>query len=377
MKKSEIASWIVYLLMVVFAVIMGIFIIKDAMENKGCAPDNMNQHLFVIINILIALVFNILMLEVLHTLGGLIGGYSIVSVNIVGLCFGRNEKGGHLSIRDFDGLTGETKLAPKKEKLSLKPYIWLPLFGYAIELASCIVLYTNLVDNSLSNNRWLAVSALVFIVASSMIALYNLTPIRLDAMTDGYRMVLISNKTNLEAYNEYLRVENLLRLGKEVEELKVFEDITEFTANINVFAAYNLLKEDKFKEAEEIIDKTLADTKKLEPYTIYSLISHKMYLALMNRDVDECKAIYDKIADDKARRYIANSSTAECARAYMLISGLIEKSEGEFNYALARKQKALKKTPKANVEIEEKLYQGATNKVYEAHPNWNKEKVAA
>lgn len=372
MRKEEVASLIVYLLMIAVAIIVGLSVITNAMQTLR--PANMNSFLFVIIVIIVGLLFNVIMLEILHMVGGIIGGYKIVSVNILGFCFEKRDGKLSLKFKDFDGLTGETKIAPKKEKLNMKPVVWLPLFGYAIELAGGIVLYTHMMQNPNLPSSWLGVAAILFVVLSSMIALYNLVPIKLDSMTDGYKLVLLSKQANIDAYNELLRVEDLGRNGKEITEMKVFNEITEFTANINLFSVYHLLDKGEYEEADKILDIIIENNKKLEPSTYYRIIAQKVYIAIMTKDVDGAREVYDKLADDKIRRYIANDVSMESVRAYLLISGIIDKSRGEVKYAIDRKQKALKRCLKQRVEIENKLYDLALNKVYEAHPNWKEQK---
>ncbi|MBQ0008794.1 MAG: hypothetical protein KBS97_00715 [Firmicutes bacterium] len=378
MRKEEVASLIVYLLMIALAVIVGLSVVTNTMS--VCRPDTINPFLFVIIVIIVGLLFNIIMLEVLHAIGGKLGGYKIASINILGFCFEKREGKWKFKFKDFDGLTGETKLAPKKEKLSMKPFVWLPLFGYAAELAGCIVLHSHMMSDSASNVRWLGVCAILFIVLSSMLALYNLVPIKLDTMTDGYKLVLISKPANIEAYNEMLRAEDLERNGQPVPEMKIFEEITEFTASINLFSVYRHLENNELDEAKKILDITLKDPKKLEPSTYYRLISQKLYIVILTKDNEDAKKVYDEIADDKIRRFIANDASMESIRAYLLISGILEKSQAEVKYAINRKGKALKRTNKQKAMIEEKLYDIALNKVYEAHPKWKeeeKENIAA
>lgn len=375
MRKEEVASLIVYLLMIAVAIIVGLSVITNAMQTLR--PANMNGFLFVIIVIVVGLLFNVIMLEILHMVGGIIGGYKIVSVNILGFCFEKRDGKLSLKFKDFDGLTGETKIAPKKEKLNMKPVVWLPLFGYAIELAGGIVLYTHMMQNPNLPSSWLGVAAILFVVLSSMIALYNLVPIKLDSMTDGYKLVLLSKQANIDAYNELLRVEDLGRNGKEITEMKVFNEITEFTANINLFSVYHLLDKGEYEEADKILDIIVENNKKLEPSTHYRIIAQKVYIAIMTKDVDGAREVYDKLADDKIRRYIANDVSMESVRAYLLISGIIDKSRGEVKYAIDRKPKALKRCLKQRVEIENKLYDLALNKVYEAHPNWKEQKENA
>ena len=378
MRKEEVASLIVYVLMIALAVIIGLSVVRDTMAT--CAPREMNQFLFIILVIVVGLLFNIIMLEVLHIIGGLLGGYKIASVNILGFCFEKKEGKTVFKFKDFDGLTGETKLAPKKEKLNMKPFVWLPLFGYAAELAGCIVLHSSMVSNSTSPNSWLGVAAILFIVLSSMLALYNLFPIKLDTMTDGYRFVLLSKPANIEAYNEMLKAEDLERNGQPVPELKVFEEITEFTASINLFSVYRHLENNDLGEAEKVVDIMLKNPKKLEPYTHYRLISQKLYITILTNSVEDAKKVYDELADDKIRRFIANDTSMESLRAYLLISGILEKSQAEVKYAINKKPKAMKKTVKQRAILEEKLFNIALDKVYEAHPKWKeeqKENIAA
>ena len=371
MRKEEIASLIVYVLMIALAVIIGLSVVRDTMAT--CAPRQMNEYLFVIVVLIVGILFNVIMLEVLHIIGGLIGGYKITSVNILGFCFEKKEGKTVFKFKDFDGLTGETKLAPKKEVLNMKPFVWLPLFGYAAELAGCIVLHSQMVSNSTSPNSWLGVAAILFIILSSMLALYNLFPIKLDTMTDGYRLVLLSKPANVEAYNEMLKAEDLERNGQPVTDLRVFEDITEFTASINLFSVYRNLENNELDEAEKIVDMMLKDPKKLEPYTHYRLISQKLYITILTKSVEDAKKVYDDLADDKIRRFIANDASMESVRAYLLISGILEKSQAEVKYAINKKAKAMKRTVKQRAILEEKLFNIALDKVYEVHPNWKQE----
>lgn len=371
MRKEEIASLIIYLVMIALAVIVGMSVITNAMN--VCKPTNLNPFVFVIIVIIVGLLFNIVMLEVLHILGGKIGGYKIASVNILGFCFEKKEGKWKFSFKDFDGLTGETKLAPNKEKLNMRPYIYLPLFGYAAELASGIVIHSYMMGNANASARWLGVVGILLVVLSSMLALYNLVPMKLDTMTDGYKLVLISKQTNFDAYNELLRAEDLERNGHPIPDMKVFEEITEFTSGINLYSVYKYLKDGNFEEAEKVVDITLKGEKKLEPSTYNRLIAQKLYITILTKDVEDAKKVYDEIANDKIRRYIANDLSMESIRAYLLISGIIEKSQAEVKYAIGRKDKAMKRTIKQRAEIEENLFNIALKKVYEAHPKWNQE----
>ncbi len=372
MKKEDIASIIVYLLMIGAAVVVGLTAVRDVF--LAHYHFSLNNYVFAILAILAALIVNIVGLEVFHVLGAKAGHYKILSVNVLWLCFRKKEGKWKLGFKDFDGLTGETKVAPKDEKSKLGLYVWLPVLAYFVELIACIVIYTLAGDKNIAPTEsplhWMAVAAILFIVVSSMIALYNLVPIKLDSMTDGYRLTLISKKENMDAYNELMRIEALQLEGKEVGEIKVFSDITEFTASINLMSVYEEYKKNNYARAEELIDMIIVDPKKVSSQTYNRLLSQKLYIKIMTLPLEEVKVYYDKQIDDSVRKFIANDLSIESLRTYILIAGLLDESNGEVEFAISRKDRALKRAVPSRAETEKLLYENALKKVYEAHPDW-------
>jgi len=373
MKKQDFASLIVYVLMLGIALLIGFLVIQPLFRDNSIFPGAGGlAYLYTFLIIVGALLFNIIMLEVFHILGGKLGKYNIVAVNILGFCWFKDEKKWKFGFRSFDGLTGETTLAPKSEKSNPKPFVWLPLLGYLLELVVGLVLYTLGSQKGVGHNlNVLAVVAIVFVAVSSMIALYNFVPIQLDSMTDGYRLTLISKPINVEAYNELMRVENLQREGKKVEEIKIFDEITEFTASINLLSAYEFLGDKDFKKAEELIDKIIEDPKKISSSTYHRLLAQKLHIKIMTLPLEEARKYYDENVDDDARRFISNDVSMESIRAYVLIAGLLDESRGEVMYAASKKDKALKRSLASRAKIEKELFDDAIKMVKEAHPDWD------
>ena len=371
MKKEDIASVIIYLIMIGAAIIVGLTAVQSVFQSHYHIK--MVSYLFAIIVIIVGLLLNIIMLEVCHVLGAKLGHYSVISFNVLGFCFMKKDGKWKFGFKDFDGLTGETKVAPKNEKSKLTPYIWLPVLMYFVELVTCIVIYTLSEDKNLSFDsplHWMAVAAILFIVVSSMIALYNLVPIKLDSMTDGYRLLLISKKENVDAFNELMRIEALEMEGKEIGEIKVFPEITEFTASINLISVYQELEKSNFTRAEELIDMIVEDPKKVSSQTYNRLLAQKLYIKIMTLPLEEVKEYYDKQIGDETRKFIANDLSMPSLRAYILIAGLLDESNGEVTFAKSRKDKALKRAGSSRREVESKLYEEALAKVYSTHPDW-------
>ena len=373
MKKEDIASIIVYLLMIGAAVVVGLTAVQSVFQSHYHI--SFNNYLFAILVILVALVVNIFGLELFHVLGAKAGRYKVLSVSILGLCLYRKENKWKFGFKDFDGLTGETKVAPRDDKSKLGPYVWFPVLMYFVELVACIVIFTIAEDKNTefySPLHWMAVAAILFIVVSSMIALYNLVPIKLDSMTDGYRLTLISKKENMDAYNELMRIQALQMEGKEVSDIKVFSEITEYTASINLISVYNELNKKNYERAEELIDMIVVDPTKVSSQTYNRLLAQKLYIKIMTLPLEEVKSYYDKEINDNVRKFIANDLSMESLRAYILIAGLLDESAAEIEFAKSRKDRALKRVPSARTSIEESLYEDALKKVYDSHPDWNK-----
>lgn len=376
MKKEDIASYVIYLLMVTLALILGFTLIKETFQNIYDSSAYGNQFLFAFLTIVVGVLLNAFGLELGHLIGGALGGYSIVSFNVLGFCIYKKEGKTKFGFKNFDGLTGETVLAPKKEKANPKHFVWIPLVLYLIELFGCIILYyIGDKNRSVANSpfRFFATVAVLWIAISSMIALYNFVPLKLDSMTDGYRLTLISKKINVEAYNELMRIENLQREGKEVDKIRVFEEVTDFTASINLMTVYEYLSHKKYDEALKIIDMMCENKEKISHETFNKLMAQKLYIMILTLPLEDAKKYYDEQIDDKIRRFISSDTSMESLRAYVLIAGLLDESLGEVQYANSRKRKALKLALTSRAKIEEELYDDAINKVIEIHPEWKEE----
>lgn len=371
MKKEDFSSFIVYLLMIALALILGFTLIRSTFMSIYDAE--MNSYVFALLTILGGLLVNAIGLEIGHVLGGLVGGYSIVCFNVLGLCFYKKEGKTKFGFKSYDGLTGETRLAPKKEKANPKAYVWFPLIMYLIELIVCIILYSvgaeqkNVPHSPL---KVLATISVILIAISSMIALYNFIPLKLDSMTDGYRLTLISKPINIEAYNELMRVENLQRDGKEVGKIKVFTEVTDFTSTINLMTVYEYLANKNFEAAEKLIDMMIVEPDKISKTTYNRLIAQKLYISILTKPIEEVRKYYDEQINDNLRRFISNDMSMESLRAYVLIAGILDESQGEVEFANSKKARALKRALPSRAKIEKGLYEDALNKIYSIHPEW-------
>jgi len=384
MKKEDSISLVVYVLMIAVAVLVGILVIRPVFDSfinylPGHGGSNLGlAFLFVVV----AILFNVIFFELAHVVGAKIGGYSIFSINVLGLCFYRKEKKWKIKFANFDGLTGETKIAPKKENASPKPFALMPLAFYVFEVVVCMTgfyLSQSLFKKSQSGYGhlwWIAILSMMLVTVGGMLELYNIFPAHLDSTTDGYRLVILSKKENFEAYNELMRIEYAYANKQQLKDMKVFDKITDFTSQVNLYSVYRLFSEKKFDEAEKIIDHIIENKKNITFANYCSALAQKMYFVLLNKPYEEAKKYYETHVTQIEKRYISNDLSMQSIRAYLLISSMLDISEHEARYAISRVDKALKRTLSGRVEIEKELYQAALNKVDTVRPEWRiKEKV--
>ena len=354
MKKEDITGIIVYLIIIVLAVVFGLTVLQT--HSRESTLDGFPYVMYIIGSVLSGTLFNSILFEVAHILGAKAGKYDIISVNILGLCFYKNEQGKtKIKFASFDGLTGETRIVPKKDmvdKANPYPYLFFGSLFFLVEAIAIMVVFTVLRNSQDFGLRDLAYGLLTFGAIGFVVLLYNILPMRVDAMTDGYRLTMVSNPKNKEAFNELLRVEYEIEQGNTDIEIKVFDDITNFTADLNLNRVYALLDKKEYKEAEEILDKIIEAKDSVSAKVHIRAVAQKIYINLITKSLEDAKEYYDKEVPVAERREISNDVSMASIRAYLLMSGLLDKSRSECIIALNNVYKAFKQTPKNRQETE-------------------------
>ena len=371
MKKEDVIGLIIYLIIIALAVVFGLTVLQT--HNPDSAFSGFGYVGFVALCVILGVIINAIMFELAHVLGAKVGKYLVLSVTILGLSFQRDQDNKFkFRVASFDGLTGETKIVPKKgfeDKANPTPYLLFGSLFFVVEAIIVMVLFTLFKDSEKAILTDVAYGALTIGAIGLVILFYNIVPLRIDSMTDGYRLTMVSNPKNRAAFNELLRVEYEMQQGNKVE-VKLFDEITNFTADLNLNKVYALLDEKKYEEAEVILDKII-DAKKDVDYKVYIRArAQKIYINLLNKDLAAAKEYYDKEVPVSERREISNDISMQSIRAYLLMSGLLDKSRSECIIALNNVYKAFKKTPKNRQATELTLFNEALDKVVAAHPDW-------
>ena len=168
-------------------------------------------------------------------------------------------------------------------------------------------------------------------------------------------------------------MEHEIEMGNTDIEIKIFDDITNFTADLNLNKVYTLLDKKQYKEAEEILDKIIDAKDSVSAKVHIRARAQKIFINLVTKSIEEAKEYYEKEVPVAERREISNDVSMASIRAYLLMSGLLDRSRSECIIALNNVYRAFKQTPKSRQETEVMLFNEALEKVVAAHPDWELE----
>ena len=132
MKRNDFATYIVYLGMIAIALLVGFLVVRPILSNWSSDYGLLT----VILSVLGGAILNSVLLELGHLLGAKAGHYNVYGWTVLGLSFKKDANGKtKVGFSNFEGLTGETKMAPKDiEKATSSGVILLPLVLFLVEV---------------------------------------------------------------------------------------------------------------------------------------------------------------------------------------------------------------------------------------------------
>ncbi|MBP5091250.1 MAG: hypothetical protein J6328_01655 [Bacilli bacterium] len=377
MKRNDFAVFIVYVGILATAVLVGLLVLRPLL----LAWDNEFKILVAIAAVLGGALFNALLIEVGHFLGAKAGHYDVYAWCILGLGVKKDAEGKKkFGFMNHDGLTGDTKITPKDlEKSTASGLILIPLILFLAEVIGGMVMIAFSdrgvkVDGN-PNAVWMKVVAVTVMTIGGMIYLYNYFPAHLDNVTDGYRMILLSKPINKEAYNRHLQNEYRAAMGLPLPPIPVYDDVTDYTAAVNMDKVYQLLRAGKYGEAILVVQKTLDTEERVSESTANEAMAMKLSLVLLTTRRDGGLTYYEENVENPQRKYLATLPDASALRAYLLVAGVLEGSETETNYALERAPKIMRRVPDSKKDVENKLLSLTLQRIKTLHPTWTLKNV--
>ena len=383
MRKEDGISLIVYIAMVVVVLCVGFFVIapNGAIISQSFGSDSV---ILVIIGIVVGVIFNVIILELGHVIGAKIGGYHIVSVNILGFAFFKKVHDGKVSKKfkfpkPFNGLTGQTIIKPKSLKSNFKPIAFIPLMFVLLEVVAVALLFffvPDKISGSINPAKGLVVLkylVLIVTVIGLIISLYNLVPFRLDSLNDGYQLAIISKKENIGPHNEMLRIKADTFLGVDYRPVHEFDELTDYTLKVSNLHMSILYLEGEIDETAKILKKYYAKDLKISNSTKDFRDIVNLLLSLTKRTLNDAVKLYENLTPS-AKKELKAQKTALTLGTYLLYVVLIEKSESELIANKQRADKFFKEfSEELNIKEDKAVYEIIYNEVCDLYPNLEKD----
>ena len=375
MKKENIISLLIYLLILAVAVIYGFTVLQTHFQHSAMT-EVWQYAIYIIGSVLAGVIVSAILFELGHAVGAKVGGYKIIVFNILYFALVKENKKTKFRFRNYDGLTGETIIVPnyeKKDNPNPVPYlIYGPIFLLAWFVGTLVIFFMFNNGNPLDGD--IAYGFLTAGVIAGVLFIYNILPVKLDSMNDGYRLHLLRKSKDRKAFNDMLLIQyNTTHADSPITEEVEIKENTEFTAESKLAKIYPLLDEKKYDEAKELLKEIFAEQNTMTKRNILEAEEHRIYINIMTMDADELMRYYEEDVPMSLKREISADYTIIGIRTYVLMAGLLDKSRSECLISLGKLNKAYKNTPPRRKHAELVLFNEALEKVCQAHPKWELE----
>ena len=377
MKKENVISLLIYLLILAVAVIFGFTVLQTHFNSGNTAMNAVWQYAVYIIGCIVAgIIIAAILFELGHAIGAKVGGYKIVFFNILYFALIKENGKTKFRFRNFDGITGETRIVPNYDKRGMPnpfPYlVYGPIFLLAWFVGTLVIFF--MYNNSNPLDADIAYGFLTAGVIAGVLFIYDIIPTKLDSLTDGYRLSLLAKSKDRKAFNDMLLIQYQSTLGDADKAQKVeIKENTKFTAESNLAKIYTLIDEKKYDEAKEILKLVFEDEKIVSKKSLLEAKEHEIYINIMTMNPEELDKYYNDEVPLSLKREISADNTIIAIRTYLLMAGLLDKARSECLIALNKLNKAYKNTPYNRKHPELVLFNEALEKVCQAHPKWELE----
>ena len=332
--------------------------------------------IYIIGCIIVGIIISAILFELGHAIGAKVGGYKIVFFNVLYFALIRENNKTKFRFKNFDGITGETKIVPNYQKrANPNPFPYLlygPIF-LAAWFAGCIVIFF-MFNNGNPLDGDIAYGFLTAGVIAGVLFIYDIIPTKLDSLTDGYRLSLLAKTKDCKAFNDMLLVQYSSTSGDvEVAQEVEIKENTKFTAESQLAKIYTLIDEKKYEEAKEILKLVFEEENSVSRKSLLEAKEHQIYINIMTMDEETLVKYYSEEVPMSLKREVSADNTIIAIRTYILMAGLLDKSRSECLIALNKLNKAYKNTPYNRKHPELVLFNDALEKVCTAHPKWELE----
>ena len=363
MKKEEFYTLIVYVLMVAIAIFVGVNIIAPAFVTLGIT--GLTQYVYAIFTILGAFLLNVLLLEVGHVIGGLLGGYTIQSVNVLGLAFIKKNERWTIGFQAYEGLTGETTVTPRAKKIKPKLFLWGGLFLFIVEIFVAFYIGYGV----FTETQWGRYASVVVIAVGGMLMIYNFMPFKLDTITDGYRLATLTTAKGNAAYEELQRIEKAYQRGESPKPFQTFKDFNNLSVQIYFHKIYQAMVDEDYDQASKDLT-LLSKQSRLGETLQQKIVVLQTLILFLTKKLPQASAYYYDLPS-RQRKYLSNDTNMTTLSTYLFVAGIIEASQSETQYTMERQDISIKRIRESGRKAAETiLFHRVLKLVKKKQPSW-------
>ena len=363
MRKEDIYSFIVYGLMIGLALFVGLEIISPAFQTLGIVGSS--QYGYALITIAFGFILNAFLLELGHLLGAFVGGYTIKSMTVLGLSIYKVNQQWKFGFKSFEGLTGETVVAPKNANSQPVLNLWGGLILYLIE----VIVAFFIAYSVFSSEQWGRYASIIVIAIGGMLMIYNFMPFKMETVTDGYRLATLPQGKGNEAFNELTRIEKAYANQQSPRPFKTFKELNSLSVQVLIHEIYDQLANQEYDGAKQNILR-IKTAPKLGEALLVKAFSIECFYEMMTRNKTQASEWFYQL-NSKEKKFLSNNSHMMTISAYLIVAGTIEDSFSEAAFCYDRKASALKKTQDKHLrQLEEAFFEQALKRVLVNHPDW-------
>ena len=374
MKKENIFGIIMYLIIFAFAVVYGLTVLQTHFEHSTMT-EVWQYAIYIIASIIVGVLIGAILQEFGHWLGAKVGGYKVTKFTILYFTIYLDNGKYKFGFKNFEGMTGETQIVPNYEKnKNPNPFPFLlygPIFNLTWFAGALILFFTFNNGNKFDGD--VAYSILTIGLISAVLFVYDIVPVKLDASTDGYRLVALIKSKDRKQFNDLLVAQYEANHGKlEGKEEKAEEvpQVIKDTTEGKLLMVYGLIDEKKYDEAQALLDEIAQKEDDLTKRGQLDATELRLYIKIMTTPLDEMIEYYQNEVSLSLKKEISADYTIVGIRTYLLMAGLLDKSRSECLIVLKHIAKAYKNTPSNRKHAELVLFNDALEKVCQAHPKW-------
>lgn len=371
-KKNEIKpkyrnyDIFIYVLVIIVAYFVGTAIFEHTFDVYGS-----DVYLFAVVGLIAGYLVTTIVYEIGKLIFGLIANFRLISLNILGFTFKKENGKIHFAFTKVRNYGGSTEMYPKDINKNI-PYLYLLggfIFTVLVDIGIIFLgrYLTELLDEGIYRYVGYLISAV-----SLIILILNIVPFYSGALLDGFVIRVIYNKDNRRAYLEYLS--NLHQMTSSDGKLVVYKEDKKsdfFQAKTLLQDYYYYLLNNQLDEAKATLNMAIECVNLLEDDEIAIMYSNKIYFLLMENKNDEADELYSSL-DSSYRRKIA-SGRYRFFKTSILLTATIELNYDNYEYLMDKFSHVKKDALPLLINLEDSLIDKSLDFVKNVQKEWFKQ----